>query len=274
MGPRPFATEEVCILDKWTERAYGLAETMDRMQEMLPRVEAYLSARDWLDVPVMAGRSFRVTPLAQGEYNLNYLLTGDETRLVLRVNVGTQIDRDDQIVYEYKALRLLESSGVTPVPHFVDDARTDIDRGILIMSYLPGEPLDYWRDLGEAAALLAIVHQVPVPEEKNHLIREDAPLSLIYRECAGLLRTYGSSRKTPGPASSTRKSTRATSSSTANERACIWWIGRCPATAIRPRTSRTSAHPSPPCGRPATGCRKGKSEPSSGPMPAIIATGT
>ena len=31
-------------------------------------------------------------PLAQGEYNLNYLLTGDQTRLVLRVNVGTQID--------------------------------------------------------------------------------------------------------------------------------------------------------------------------------------
>jgi aminoglycoside phosphotransferase (APT) family kinase protein len=172
---------------------------MDRMQEMLPRVEAYLSARDWLDVPAMAGRSFRVTPLAQGEYNLNYLLTGDETRLVLRVNVGTQIDRDDQIVYEYKALRLLESSGVTPVPHFVDDTRTDIDRGILIMSYLPGEPLDYQRDLEDAAALLAVVHQVTVPEEENHLIREDAPLSLIYRECAGLLRTYfGSPLGDPG----------------------------------------------------------------------------
>jgi len=80
---------------------------MDRIRETLPSVEAYLSARSWRDVPVMAGQSFRVTPLAQGEYNLNYLLTGDETQLVLRVNVGTQIDREDQIVYEYKALRLL-----------------------------------------------------------------------------------------------------------------------------------------------------------------------
>jgi aminoglycoside phosphotransferase (APT) family kinase protein len=163
---------------------------MDRIQAMLPRVEAYLSARDWRDVPAMAGRIFRVSPLAQGEYNLNYLLTGDESQLVLRVNIGTQIDRGDQIVYEYDALKLLESSGVTPRPYFVDDTRAHIDRGLLIMAYLPGEPLDYRRDLEAAADLLAIVHQVPVAEEENHLIREDAPLSLIYQECAGLLKTY------------------------------------------------------------------------------------
>jgi aminoglycoside phosphotransferase (APT) family kinase protein len=157
---------------------------------MLPCVEAYLSARNWRDVPVMEGLSFRVIPLAQGEYNLNYLLTGKEIQLVLRVNIGTQIDREDQIVYEYKALRLLESSGVTPTPYFVDDTRAQIDRGILIMAYLPGEPLDYRRDLEAAAELLAKVHQVPVAEEENHLIREKAPLSLIYHESAGLLKTY------------------------------------------------------------------------------------
>jgi thiamine kinase-like enzyme len=160
------------------------------MQEMLPRVEAYLSTRSWRDVPVMAGRTWQVTPLAQGEYNLNYLLTGEGTDLVLRLNIGTQIDREDQIVYEYKTLRLLESSGVTPTPYFVDDTRTGIDRGVLIMAYLPGEPLDYERDLEAAAELLATVHQVPVAEEANHLIREDAPLSLIYQECDGLLETY------------------------------------------------------------------------------------
>jgi hypothetical protein len=163
---------------------------MDRLQEMLPRAEAYLSARHWGDVPVMARRTFRVLPLAQGEYNLNYLLTGEGTQLVLRVNIGTQIGREDQILYEYNALRLLESSGVTPTPYFADDTRAHIDRGILIMAYLPGEPLDYEHDVEAAAELLAIVHQVPVAEEENHLIREDAPLSLIYQECARLLETY------------------------------------------------------------------------------------
>jgi aminoglycoside phosphotransferase (APT) family kinase protein len=163
---------------------------MDRMQELLPCVEAFLSARDWGDVPAMAGRSFRVVPLAQGEYNLNYLLTDDATLLVLRVNIGTQIGRDDQIHYEYRALKLLQPSGVTPTPHFVDDTREHIDRGVLIMAYLPGEPLDYQRDLEAAANLLAVVHQVPVAEEANHLIREDTPLSLIFQECSTLLESY------------------------------------------------------------------------------------
>ncbi|MEJ2168732.1 MAG: phosphotransferase [Desulfobacterales bacterium] len=150
----------------------------------------YLNTRDWKEVPVMRGRQFAVAPLAQGEYNLNYLIYSDSLRLVLRVNIGTQINREDQILYEYRALNLLADSGVTPRPHFVDDTRRFFDRGILIMDYLPGEALDYNNDLPAAAMLLATVHQVDVPEENNHLIREDAPLSLIYEECAGLLQQY------------------------------------------------------------------------------------
>jgi len=163
---------------------------MDLMTDMLPQVAEYLNTRDWQDVPAMQGRQFMVTPLAQGEYNLNYLISSDSLQLVFRVNIGTQINREDQIVYEYWALNLLKDSGVTPQPHFVDDTRRFFDRGILIMDYLPGEALDYDRDLPEAAALLATVHQVDVPEENNHLIREDAPLSMIYEECAGLLQQY------------------------------------------------------------------------------------
>ena len=131
-----------------------------------------------------------VAPLAQGEYNLNYLIYSHDLKLVFRVNIGTQIDRADQTTYEYKALKLLKPSGVTPRPYFVDDTRQFFDRGILIMEYLPGVALDYGQDLADAAALLAAVHQVEVAEEDNHLIREDAPLSLIYKECAGLLQHY------------------------------------------------------------------------------------
>jgi len=164
--------------------------TKNLMTEMLPKVAEYLARRNWQDIPAMRSRKFTVAPLAQGEYNLNYLISSDDLRLVFRVNIGTQIDRADQIVYEYKALELLKPSGVTPRPYFVDDARQIFDRGILIMEYLPGEALDYARDLASAAALLAAVHQVEVPEEDNHLIREDAPLSLIYEECTGLLQQY------------------------------------------------------------------------------------
>ena len=160
------------------------------MSDIQPKVAEYLAAKDWSDVPVMQGCKFTVTPLAQGEYNLNYLIVSDSTRLVFRVNIGTQIDRDDQIDYEYKALDLLRQSGVTPRPHYVDDTRTFFDRGILIMDYLPGVALDYSQDLAQAARLFATIHQVQVMEEKNHLIREEAPLSLIFEECAGLLQQY------------------------------------------------------------------------------------
>ncbi len=160
------------------------------MNDMLPKVSAYLDHRDWDDVPVMKGRHFSVSPLAQGEYNLNYLISSDSLQLVFRVNIGTQINRDDQITYEYKALELLKKSGVTPRPFFVDDTRKFLDNGILIMEYLPGQSMDYRRDLWDTARLFTTIHQIAVPEEKNHLIREEAPLTLIYEECAGLLQQY------------------------------------------------------------------------------------
>ncbi|HHP7235237.1 MAG TPA: phosphotransferase family protein [Desulfobacterales bacterium] len=164
---------------------------MSLMDEYLPRVRAYVDDRDWRDVPEMCGRSFTVAPLAQGEYNLNYCLSSaNGTRRVLRVNLDSQIARSDQITYEYQALRLLSDSGYTPRSYFVDDSRSRLDRGVLIMEFLPGEPLRYDRDLEAAAELFAGIHQVPVAPEQNHLIVESAPLSLIFEECRGLLQHY------------------------------------------------------------------------------------
>ncbi len=165
---------------------------MSLMTDYLPRVQFYLDNRDWRDVPIMRGHGFTVAPLAQGEYNLNYLICSKKNalRLVFRVNIGTQIGRSDQVTYEYRALKLLAGSGHTPRPYFVDETRTFFDRGVLVMEYLPGEALDYRRDLAAAAGLLAAVHQVAVDPADNHLIREDAPLSLIYDECQKLLVHY------------------------------------------------------------------------------------
>lgn len=166
---------------------------MTTLQSMLPRVVGYLSAANWQENALLAGRHFDVFALAQGEYNLNYRLRDQHDpgfQLVLRVNIGTQIDRDDQILYEYDTLRLLAPSGVTPRPYLVDDGHDFFERGVLVMEYLPGEPLDYQRDCPAAAALFSRIHQVPVTEGDNHLIRETAPLSLIFDECAGLLQHY------------------------------------------------------------------------------------
>ncbi len=165
-------------------------QAQNPMADYRKQVERYLADTDWSGVSAMAGRRFRVEPLAGGEYNLNYRLVSSDAVLVFRVNIGTQINRDDQVAYEYNALKLLHTSGVTPVGYFVDDSRRRIDRGVLIMEYLPGRPLDYTADLDDAARLFAQIHRVPVPEADNHLIREEMPLSLIYDECAGLLHRY------------------------------------------------------------------------------------
>ena len=162
----------------------------DSLVALQTRVQRYIERRDWSRVPVMAERRFAVRPLAQGEYNRNFLLDSGDLNLVLRINVGSQIARDDQILYEFKALQLMQRSGVTPIPYFVDPECAEFPRGLSIMQFLPGRPLDYTTDLDQAAALLARVHQVPVTERDNHLIREDAPLDLIYRECEGLLQAY------------------------------------------------------------------------------------
>jgi len=156
---------------------------------MQARIEAYVRREDWSHLPVLTGRPLSVTLLARGEYNLNYRIRAGEENLVFRVNMGTQIGRDDQIQYEFATLKLLERSGVAPKPYFVDDSRTYFAQGIGIMEYLPGRPLDYATDRDAAAGLLARVHQTAVPGD-HHLIREEAPLDLIYRECAGLLDTY------------------------------------------------------------------------------------
>jgi aminoglycoside phosphotransferase (APT) family kinase protein len=161
------------------------------LQDFAPRITKYVLHADLSSVPDWRpGERFAVEPLAQGEYNMNYLVHQEDGTWVLRVNVGTQIGRDDQILYEYRALQLLEPTGVTPRPLYVDDSRKGLEYGVLLMEYLPGEPLNYRRDLEAAARLFARIHSQPVEPEDNHLIHEEQPLSMTYEECSRLLPVY------------------------------------------------------------------------------------
>ncbi len=163
---------------------------MTDLQSMLSHVQNYVNQSNWRRNLAAASGPWVVTPLAQGEYNLNFLLTSRDAKLVLRVNIGTQIGRKDQIVYEFKALKLLTPSRVTPRAWFVDDSRRHIDHGVLIMQYLPGAMLDYRQDCPAAARVLAQIHQTVVDPADNHLIVENTPLTLIFEESSRLLQTY------------------------------------------------------------------------------------
>lgn len=157
---------------------------------LLPDVRAYLQADRLTGIPGWRpSECFEVTPLAQGEYNLNYLVTQGSIIWVLRVNIGSQIRRDDQIVYEYQALRLLIPSGVTPYPYGVDDSREHLAYGALAMSYLPGGQFDYEQDLEDAARLFARIHSLDI-DRSCGLILEERPLTMTYEECARLLPVF------------------------------------------------------------------------------------
>lgn len=132
-------------------------------------------------------------PLAQGEYNKNYLFVhpADGKKLVLRVNYGSQMHLEHQIEYEANALRLLEPSGRTPKVWYVDGSLRYIAHGILVMDYLPGGPLDYEKetDLETAAHILADIHRVPVPEGHGLVAPENA-LRAILEECEDMVKVY------------------------------------------------------------------------------------
>ncbi|WP_434510768.1 phosphotransferase [Desulfitobacterium sp. AusDCA] len=129
--------------------------------------------------------------LAQGEYNLNYLLETDSRNYVLRVNTGSQMSLANQIQYEYQALQLLKPSGVTPLPYYLDDLQKEIPYGLLVMEYLPGAPLNYYSDLSGAAVTFARIHSISFNQgENDFLVKAKAPFSAILSEANNLLTRY------------------------------------------------------------------------------------
>lgn len=178
----------------------------ERVKDMVQGLIEY-TARDAykeaLRIPKEA--QIRYEPLARGEYNMNYTFRHPVTgkRLVLRVNTGSQMHLDDQIGYEYHALKLLESSGRTPRPVYVDGSREHLDYGVMVMEFLEGRPLDYRTDLKYAAECLAEIHSVPLEisdvrkdEKDNHiktvcgLYCPSNPLQAVLDECNEMAETY------------------------------------------------------------------------------------
>jgi hypothetical protein len=162
--------------------------------DLLPRLEAYAATPAVRDALQLAtGMNWRLTFLAQGEYNINYLLTTDhDARLVLRVNVGTQIGQAGgaQIAYEAAALALLGRQGVAPRLLFVDDTLAALPYGVLVMEYLPGGPLRYDdpRHLRAAAETLARLHMIAAPASEPFIRRR--PLHDDVAEARGWLASY------------------------------------------------------------------------------------
>jgi aminoglycoside phosphotransferase (APT) family kinase protein len=161
---------------------------MSFKEELTADLKEYIRDRDFI-IATGISRRAELEFLAQGEYNINYLIEDEEEKYVLRLNLGSQMNLDDQIGYEFSALEALAPSGVTPRPFYLDNSRKKLDYALLLMEYLPGRHLDYRRDLKAAAKVFARIHKLDV-EDAESLIREEKPLTAIWDECDSLLDKY------------------------------------------------------------------------------------
>lgn len=161
---------------------------MSFKKNLLKQVKQYSSKRDF-QTALGITEDVEVEFLAQGEYNINFLLKDGEDKFVMRVNLGSQMDLDDQIGYEFHALEKLAPSGVTPRPYYLDNSKIELKYGMLVMEYLAGRSLNYQYDLKAAAEVFARIHELDLSED-TRLIKEEKPLTAIWNECSALIEKY------------------------------------------------------------------------------------
>ena len=172
---------------------YGERLTMDR--KALEEAQRYVeSSREFkAGIGVGEGTHVELHPLGNGEHNANFWFVHPETgeKLVLRANYVSQQGLARQSTYEFEALRALEPCDRAPRPVFVDESRSVVERGMLVISFVEGDVLDYESadDLDEVARILADIHSVEVQSDCPILKPKDA-LYDLYEEDARMYQMY------------------------------------------------------------------------------------
>lgn len=126
--------------------------------------------------------------LGAGEYNINFTFEEGDLKKVLRINMKSQMNLENQIEYEYETLQLLKDSGVTPKPYDLVTETNLLPYKYLTMEFLKGRPLNYKIDMYIAAYLLSKVHNTPYGD--NNLINATNPFQLMFDECKQMAGEY------------------------------------------------------------------------------------
>ena len=126
--------------------------------------------------------------LGAGEYNINFTFDDRDLKKVLRINMKSQMNLENQIEYEYETLQLLKDSGVTPKPYDLVTETNLLPYKYLTMEFLKGRPLNYKTDMYIAAYLLSKVHNTPYGD--NNLINATNPFQLMFDECKQMAGEY------------------------------------------------------------------------------------
>ena len=161
---------------------------MDYIKYIEPLIKSR-EYREGLGLPDNVEEKYEL--LAAGEYNVNlsFIHPISGKKLILRINQGSQMHLDNQIEYEANTLRLLQNSGRTPKLYYVDGSKKYLDKGILVMEYLPGVALDYAKDLNKAVDILVDIHRQSLPENTG-LIEAGAGFNFVLDECEEMFKHY------------------------------------------------------------------------------------
>lgn len=163
--------------------------------------QRYVNGNDALKQAVGAGAqdAITLTPLGEGEHNVNFLMTAngaDAPAFVLRVNVLPQPFHACQVHYEHEALTAVAPSGRTPLPIYVDASAAAPGEGVLVETFCPGRQLDFDAlqpgDLERCARIMADIHATPVAADCP-LHRPADPLRELYAECLERFQVYRAS---------------------------------------------------------------------------------
>ena len=158
--------------------------------DLLEKLKVYVNSDEFKKALNIDGE-VNLSMVAMGEYNINYLFThpNTEEKLILRVNTKSQMNLENQIEYEYKALKGLYLSGRVPKVYYVDSSYEKIEYGLLVMEFLNGEMLDYEKDLKLGLKCLSDIHSTDI-KNLTHLISPKNPLKAMYEECSNMASVY------------------------------------------------------------------------------------
>ena len=128
--------------------------------------------------------------LASGEYNENFTVIADGHRYVFRINHGSQLGIEDQIKYEYSALKAVAASERTPKPHSYSSAMSRRP-GVLLEEFIAGTPLNYATNSSGVAETFSRIHNleidgtIPLP-----LINQERMIEAIVEESESMRARY------------------------------------------------------------------------------------
>ena len=101
--------------------SYGDSSVLENLIKVLEKNNlTYYLGRAALDIDIKEDLLYAETGykniklLGAGEYNINFTFDEDNMKKVLRLNMKSQMNLDNQIEYEFETLELLKDSGVTP----------------------------------------------------------------------------------------------------------------------------------------------------------------